>query len=636
LESLTEAPALPWTTVNRTLKVRTLLVEPCPATRAALAEALTRCGCDVVAVASDEEACRPRSAEGCGLAVLGVDRMLDHGFWLCRRLRATYDGHGPFIFALAERWDAGRLAWLLEAGVDDCLATPLDEVSLAARVAMIRQRVGLRDLDRRGPSRVPAARHQIGFFCDTTDRRRAEAMVAQSEARFRALFEGAPLGMVLCDREGRLLECNGTFLTMIGQRCESMLAHPMGEFTHPDDRPAEQRRLAPFLSGTVESVQIEKRLLHADGGTVWCRMTLSFLPEPGDSREHIIGVVENITDRMLARRALRESERMLRDLVENLPDVILIVSAEWTIHYVNRKRPDASANEAIGQNALSFVSAEYEETARAVQERLATTREVQVVEVRDRFGAWWTVRMVPFENDGEKSGFLLICTDVTEKKIAAEAVAKEQQSLRRMLELLERDRALVAFEIHDGFAQQLTGALLNFEAARQAEPNGADTGAKSYETGLRLLRESIAESRRLVRGLRPPVLDEFGIVPAIEHLIEDHHAVGGGRVELCVSGMTSRLAHPLESALFRIVQETLNNARQHSQSERIEITLSQDAEHVVVEVRDWGIGFDPEKVGTDRFGLRGIAERTRLLGGAAEIEARPNEGTRIRVQLPVV
>ena len=130
------------------------------------------------------------------------------------------------------------------------------------------------------------------------------------------------------------------------------------------------------------------------------------------------------------------------------------------------------------------------------------------------------------------------------------------------------------------------------------------------------------------------LLPQVGIVPAIEHLIEDHHTAGGGRVEFTTAGVSGRLAHPLESALFRTVQEALNNARKHSQSDRVRVHLSQDPRHICVEIRDWGVGFDPEKVGDDHLGLRGIRERARLLGGTAQIAATPGGGTRIRVALP--
>ena len=100
--------------------------------------------------------------------------------------------------------------------------------------------------------------------------------------------------------------------------------------------------------------------------------------------------------------------------------------------------------------------------------------------------------------------------------------------------------------------------------------------------------------------------------------------------------MFERLASPLESAVFRIVQESLTNARCHSQSAKIRIELVQEDDRIRIDVRDWGIGFNPEKVEEGRFGLRGIRERVRLLGGQVTIRTAPHKGTHVRVELPLI
>ena len=97
-----------------------------------------------------------------------------------------------------------------------------------------------------------------------------------------------------------------------------------------------------------------------------------------------------------------------------------------------------------------------------------------------------------------------------------------------------------------------------------------------------------------------------------------------------------RLAPPLESALFRIAQESLQNAYRHSHSDRILIELTQRENRVHLTVRDWGVGFSPENIEEQRFGLQGIRERTRLLAGRVTIESTPGKGTHIGVELPLV
>jgi len=153
---------------------------------------------------------------------------------------------------------------------------------------------------------------------------------------------------------------------------------------------------------------------------------------------------------------------------------------------------------------------------------------------------------------------------------------------------------------------------------------------------MRLLRESIAESRRLVSGLRPPVLDQFGIVAAVEHLVGLNHCDGQLETEFVSRGRARRLAAPLENAVFRIVQEALTNIRRHSKSQTATVELQMNGNQVCVEVRDSGIGFEPSEIQETCFGLRGIRERARLLGGYAEILSAPGEGTTVRVTLPMI
>ena len=133
---------------------------------------------------------------------------------------------------------------------------------------------------------------------------------------------------------------------------------------------------------------------------------------------------------------------------------------------------------------------------------------------------------------------------------------------------------------------------------------------KILDDVLHLIRESVAEARRLIGGLRPPILDESGIVAAIKYLCAERGQSGQSQIEFVPRVQFSRLAAPMEVALFRIVQECLNNACRHSQSPKIRVELSQLENRVRLTVQDWGLGFDPQEVKGEHFGLRGIRERS--------------------------
>nr|MCS5616421.1 sensor histidine kinase [Pirellulales bacterium] len=159
-------------------------------------------------------------------------------------------------------------------------------------------------------------------------------------------------------------------------------------------------------------------------------------------------------------------------------------------------------------------------------------------------------------------------------------------------------------------------------------------GASDLQEGMRLLQMATDESRRLIAGLRPPALDELGIVEAIESLVADARAEVP-RVQFTHDLPGPRLSPDLETTIFRIVQESLSNVRKHAAATAAEVDISRRGDAVLVRVHDDGSGFDPGAVPDERFGLEGIRQRSRLMGGEPRIISAPGQGTTIEVRLPV-
>jgi signal transduction histidine kinase len=237
-----------------------------------------------------------------------------------------------------------------------------------------------------------------------------------------------------------------------------------------------------------------------------------------------------------------------------------------------------------------------------------------------------------------KTGLLreLVDRQTAALRQAIEEVENEHQCLRTMLDLNERERRLIAYEIHDGLTQQLTGALYTLQAAVRLFDENPQESRRLLERSLQLLTEGLAESRRLIDGLRPPILEETGVVDAVNYLASKAHARGGPEIEVVSDPDLPRLIAPLENAIFRIIQEAINNACRHSRSSKVRVTLRRHEERLRLEIQDWGLGFDPAQVPRDRFGLEGIRQRARLFDGQATISSAPGRGTRIEVDLPLL
>ena len=226
--------------------------------------------------------------------------------------------------------------------------------------------------------------------------------------------------------------------------------------------------------------------------------------------------------------------------------------------------------------------------------------------------------------------------DITERRQAQEALHTQYRILRHLLQSSDHERQLIAYEIHDGLAQQLVGAIMQFQTFDNLKDKKPRLAAKAYDAGMTLLQQGNSDTRRLIAGVRPLILDEAGVVTAVGHLVNEQNVLNGPKIEYRRKVDFDRLVPTLENAIYRIVQEGLANACQHSNSEKVQVSLLQQEDRIRIEIRDWGVGFDTKTVRENHFGLEGIRQRARLLGGKCSIRSTPGRGTRITVELPVV
>jgi PAS domain S-box-containing protein len=548
-----------------------------------------------------------------------------------------------------------RLAEILGYSIEECIGTHftkyLDESEIPRAVenlrSVLQQSTSVpREYRFRGKdggaryievSTLPLSKNgqTAGFQCvmlDVTDRRQAQEAIQEEVQRTKTILDVAMDGFNMMDMEGRLQDVNKAFCEICGYSREELLKRSLGDIGILES-PMEIRgnldraRQAGHARFEVQQKYQDGRIIDVEVSLHHCRL---------GKREFFFSFCRDVTERNRIERTIRDQEAKLRSLFENLPDMVLVVDERGVIQFVNHGTPQAPADCLLGTVGFQYMVPEDQAVCRGALERALAAGVVQTVEVLDSFGLWWACRVVPMtDTEGTRSA-IIICTDVTQQKKAAEAIRKEQLLLHQLLELHERDRQLMAYDIHDGFAQEVTGALFNFEAYTQLREKNPEKARKAFDTAMQLLGKSVSEARRLISGLRPPILDEFGIVDAIDYLAHECHKQYKVRVEFHHDMRFSRLAPPLEGAVFRIVQESLTNACRHSQSKKARVELVQRGDRIHVEVRDWGIGFNPDGQESGSFGLRSIRERARLLGGQAVIVTAPNQGTQISVELPAV
>jgi PAS domain S-box-containing protein len=340
--------------------------------------------------------------------------------------------------------------------------------------------------------------------------------------------------------------------------------------------------------------------------------------------------------------ALRASEQRFRRLVDGAGDAFFLHDSQGLIVDVNQRACEGlgySRDELTKMNVRDIDVQPYKDAEEDMPWSLPDAMYPMTFEGlhRRKNGDTLPVEIrLAFQDYAGQRWFLALVRDITERKHAEAALQAEQRLLRQLLELLETDRKLVAYEIHDGLAQQLSGLSLCLQAMQARRESDTAAALDMLPKAIELAGQSMQETRRLIGGLRPPILDESGVVAAIEYLVGEKRQVESAQIEFNHEVCFHHLARPLESAIFRIAQECLTNACRYSHSEKIEIDLKQADRTLQLRIQDWGVGFDPQQINGQHFGLRGIRERARLLGGQAEIVSAKNAGTTVTVQLPVL
>jgi two-component system, NarL family, sensor histidine kinase DevS len=217
----------------------------------------------------------------------------------------------------------------------------------------------------------------------------------------------------------------------------------------------------------------------------------------------------------------------------------------------------------------------------------------------------------------------------------ARSIARDR--LRRTMEASDRERKFWARELHDETLQGLGALRLLLASALRTGTQEALEGA--VRDAVDGLLAEIDNLRGVITELRPAALDELGLAAAIEALAERSSATGRieieGDVTLSETRADERLSPELESTIYRLVQEALNNVVKHARAERVEISVRSDGHEISIEVTDDGIGFDPD-LRPPGFGLTGMKERLELVGGRLEIDAAVGRGTTVRAAVPVM
>jgi PAS domain S-box-containing protein len=476
---------------------------------------------------------------------------------------------------------------------------------------------------------------------DTTERKRAEAALRESEERYRTLFETAPDAVGVFDTQLKLIMANRRAVEMFGyNNSAEMIGLSAFDIIAPQLRARVRSNAKRVLEmggmPPVESIGVKK-----DGTQFAVESSATLIGDAQGKPMAILGVTRDITERKLIEDALRESEERFRTQYENIPlptytwqsvgdDFVLLAYNRAAEEYTHGR-----VAELIGKSATELYADSPEVTnylRRCYLERTAFSEEMLY-----RFRTLDEERYLQASFAYVPPDLVLVhADDITERKRAQEELRTYSG---RLIEAQEAERLRIARELHDQVGQILTVVQINLHAVQRACRTAEDSAR--VEDSIRVLDEALDQVHNLALDLRPSLLDDLGLAAALRWFVGRQARRTGVQPRVLIELPDNmRFALELETACFRIAQEALTNVVRHAQAKRVSVELQKDETDLLLTIKDDGVGFDV-KVQSHRapnaatLGLLGMQERAHTVGGTIVIDSAPTKGTKIRCRFPI-
>jgi signal transduction histidine kinase len=492
----------------------------------------------------------------------------------------------------------------------------------------------------------------------------SQEILRQIEERFRQLVEVMPVAVYVCDRSGLIQNYNRRAVELWGR--EPKLGDPAQPYCgslrlySPDGKlvPHEESRMAEVLRTGVEARDLEVVIERPDGSRLTVLVNIVPLRNGAGELIGAMNCFQDITDRKRAEEGLRRSERLMRVVLDALPVAVAVIDLSGDIILSN------PAMQRLWSGLIRSGPERYAESKgwwHATGERVApggwpsaraflgetSVNEVIEIEAFDGVRKIMQTAAVPIRDSNERvTGAVVVNEDISARKMAERALNDLYNQMRtltgRLMRAQDDERRRIAQMLHETTAQHLAALKMHLARLNRtvSHLNESDRGALAES--ISLAEQSITDVRTLSYLLHPPFLDETGLLPALRWYAAGFAERSGIAVHLELPETFERLPLDTETALFRIVQESLINIHHHAGSETARIRLQRDADSLVLEIEDRGHGIPnvsrPQITsgrGVVGVGISSMSERAKQLGGRLEITSG-DHGTTVRARLPLV
>ena len=481
----------------------------------------------------------------------------------------------------------------------------------------------------------------VGVVADVTERKQAELALRESEERFRRLVEHIEDALAVDDREARVIFANDRFLNLFGLSAAELPSITFENYVAPEYLDEARDRHSRRMRGEPVPSHYEYQAIRRDGTKIW--IDAEIVPIKNEQGEFIgtQKLLRDATERKQAETILRESEERFRLLANSAPVMIWLSGVDKLCTYFNKQWLEFTGRPLEAELGNGWAEGVHRED---LDQCLQTY--VEAFDRRERFEMQYRLRrhdgeyrwihdigLPRFNVDGSFAGYIGSSIDVTEQKVAQEALANMG---RKLMEAHEEERTWIGRELHDDINQRLSLVAVELDRwIREYSPSTPELQQHVKEAQERIIEIS-ADVQALSHRLHSSKLEYLGLVPAARSFCKEFAELHRVEVDFKQTGTAPTIPKEVSLSLFRVLQEALQNALKHSGVREFSVELHGESESIVLRVTDAGAGFEEhEAMARGGLGLISMRERLQLVNGDFRVKSKPGAGTTVCARVPL-
>ncbi len=541
---------------------------------------------------------------------------------------------------------------------EDLILKPIDFERLKVKKSTIdHRRLRRKDgssLEMEISTKVLPNNNLMAIARDVTERKKAEEQIKKTNERFE-IVAGATNDVIWdWDLITNNIWWNENFYSHFGydKKTTAKGSSSWYDGIHPEDRERVQKYIHECINSKELHWTDEYRFLHADG-TISTILDRGYIMYHDDQTPYrMVGAMLDITERKKTEEAIQLSNERYEVVAKATSDAL------WDFDFTSGKTfiPGTGYRDLFGYDIVNQYSTDQfwethlhpDDRDRVLKnlDKVIADPEITQFAAEYRFlkaddtYAYVSDRFFIIREKGKPVRMLGAKQDISKRKKAEAKLKQSYKEIRELAshlqEVREEERAAMAREVHDELGQQLTGLKMDISWLNKKINSNDPVITEKIKGTLDLLDNAVRTVRKIASELRPSILDDLGLVAALEWQCDLFRKKSGINVNFKGDADEKSIPKHFGIGLFRILQESLTNIARHSQAENISVVLNVNNQELLLTIKDDGVGFVKSNIaGKKTLGLLGMKERTLMMGGSYEIESRPGKGTAVHILVPL-